>query len=714
MELKELKLKNYGSFYGENTIKFGPSLTLIIGNNGDGKTTVFDALQWLLDTTNSAPQAKRISQKLVKELEEGVQREVGVELLCEHQGQNILLKKNFFISLQQGNLKVPDKANQIAYKENLRGERTQEDMVKLIGAIFNPSIQEFCLFKGEAELNVLNKKQALGELLSRLSDISQLDKYMKTAQAMANKASKAVMDELKKGNKTQKEAESISEEKERLKSEKAGVEERLERARGELEASKQLFDSLEANEAIWKEYQGLNDEKNRVLDEIATLMHRTDVVPNIKLLDDLWILKDFDGIFEKFKDKVSFWAKEKRSLEIDRVREEAELKSQVKISNEIKSKLPIQIPDVSTLETLIAEERCEICGREAKKGSPAYQHMCDRLKELREYLAGLPKEEPKLPPLFPCDYIGEINTIYRNLTGEKQAELNRKMHLVDERMCQLNLDRKKLQEKRKELGDWDARINNLLIVNHITDEEKFFGPTQRAFFDSSERIGDAKGKIGELERQKNQFESDISSLDAKLSSLALNSPHVAFLSKVSDILNSLLVAYKEGREENASQFVAKLEAKANKYFDALNTKDFHGFIKLIRNEGSDEIKIQLQSNTGEEIPLANTAQKTSEYLAVLFAISELSNSKNGEVYPLVFDAPTSSFSAGKEGDFYNIVTQFQKQCVILTKDLLKPDGTLDLERIERLNCSVIRIQQNPNFVKGDVSTVQTEIKEVKV
>lgn len=52
MELKELKLKNYGSFAGENSIKFAPSLTLIIGNNGDGKTTLFDALKWLFDITN--------------------------------------------------------------------------------------------------------------------------------------------------------------------------------------------------------------------------------------------------------------------------------------------------------------------------------------------------------------------------------------------------------------------------------------------------------------------------------------------------------------------------------------------------------------------------------------------------------------------------------------------------------------------------------------
>ena len=151
----------------------------------------------------------------------------------------------------------------------------------------------------------------------------------------------------------------------------------------------------------------------------------------------------------------------------------------------------------------------------------------------------------------------------------------------------------------------------------------------------------------------------------------------------------------------------------------LNPNDFHGFIKLVRKKrtdkkGPDDIKMQLRGSNGEEMPFANTAQKTSEYLAVLFAISELGQNKNDEVYPLVFDAPTSSFSAGKEGNFYNVIAQFHKQCVILTKDLLKRDGSLDIERIEKLNCNVIRIQQVPTFVQGDLATVQTEIKEVKV
>lgn len=49
MQLKEISINNFGSFIGRNEIRFGPTLTLFIGDNGDGKTTFFDALKWVLE-----------------------------------------------------------------------------------------------------------------------------------------------------------------------------------------------------------------------------------------------------------------------------------------------------------------------------------------------------------------------------------------------------------------------------------------------------------------------------------------------------------------------------------------------------------------------------------------------------------------------------------------------------------------------------------------
>mgnify|MGYP001154662483 CR=1 FL=1 len=50
--LNSITLLNFGSYYGENTVDLGPSgsrnVTAFVGSNGDGKTTLFIALNWAL------------------------------------------------------------------------------------------------------------------------------------------------------------------------------------------------------------------------------------------------------------------------------------------------------------------------------------------------------------------------------------------------------------------------------------------------------------------------------------------------------------------------------------------------------------------------------------------------------------------------------------------------------------------------------------------
>ncbi|MGL5272869.1 MAG: AAA family ATPase, partial [Phocaeicola sp.] len=63
MILKELKISNFRSYYKESLFTFKDGLTLIIGGNGDGKTTFFDALDWLFSTDKDNKDVGLISEK---------------------------------------------------------------------------------------------------------------------------------------------------------------------------------------------------------------------------------------------------------------------------------------------------------------------------------------------------------------------------------------------------------------------------------------------------------------------------------------------------------------------------------------------------------------------------------------------------------------------------------------------------------------------------
>lgn len=92
--------------------------------------------------------------------------------------------------------------------------------------------------------------------------------------------------------------------------------------------------------------------------------------------------------------------------------------------------------------------------------------------------------------------------------------------------------------------------------------------------------------------------------------------------------------------------------------------------------------------------------------------------KKEENYPLIFDAPTSSFEDFKENVFYNIIDKIDKQCIIVTKDLLEVDKktghkTLNTEKIESMTCSVYRIEKKAGYDQEDLSTIRTIITPIK-
>ena len=50
MILQKIEIQNFRSYYKFNTFELINGFNLIIGSNGDGKTTFYEALEWLFRT----------------------------------------------------------------------------------------------------------------------------------------------------------------------------------------------------------------------------------------------------------------------------------------------------------------------------------------------------------------------------------------------------------------------------------------------------------------------------------------------------------------------------------------------------------------------------------------------------------------------------------------------------------------------------------------
>ena len=58
MFIREIKIKNFKGFKGEHILVFGKNLTFFVGDNNSGKSTVFEAVDFL---KSGLPQTKKLS-----------------------------------------------------------------------------------------------------------------------------------------------------------------------------------------------------------------------------------------------------------------------------------------------------------------------------------------------------------------------------------------------------------------------------------------------------------------------------------------------------------------------------------------------------------------------------------------------------------------------------------------------------------------------------
>ena len=108
MIIKKIEIDNFRSYYKHNEFEFINGFNLIIGANGDGKTTLFEALEWLFNTADTKKtDVKYVSKKRSDELDANTSDKVRVAVTYDQDGSLRLLEKSFsFTNLLMGKFHV--------------------------------------------------------------------------------------------------------------------------------------------------------------------------------------------------------------------------------------------------------------------------------------------------------------------------------------------------------------------------------------------------------------------------------------------------------------------------------------------------------------------------------------------------------------------------------------------------------------------------------
>lgn len=711
MIIKEITIENFRSYYGVNTIKFNDGLMIFIGDNGDGKTTFFEALEWLFDTSKQNLDLRLISEKKISELPEFESDVLRVSMTFEHDGEKIVEKSFSFSKDANNEIKTGD--FQFKGFENEGAERIPIQGGRLLDRCFEAAIRKYCLFKGEENLNVFNNPDALNYLIETFSNIRQFEPYYNGedetsgftdyAEYQSRKAFEKAMKSDKQNSQQEKDLSSkldwlrkdLSDIRQRLKSNR-------ENATNYSTKLNEIENSKEASELL----KAINERLKSLRDKKAQTEKHINEEYSIKLLDDMWILGGFSSIFEEFQQKVSLFSREKRKLE----REEDKLKGKQELAKEIAEgiiPLSANIPDKISMQEMIKDEFCKVCGREAKEGTDAYDFMVNKLNDLIKSQQPIEKETEK--QLFPNSFLRELEQKSSNLEYN-QAEINNLINTIRDTI-EFNEARKTDANKIQESIDIEEENKKKLLAQNdgLTEEQ-----LQNAYENIKnwwDYKGQAEKQVVILEKEESEKQKELEKYQEEYNNLAKGSVADTYR-KIHSALDKIKNAFKNAKEKNTQDFLFQLEDKANQYLERLNIDGFYGIIKIIKSaDGAARIALQDRNDTFISSP--NQALKTTMYMSVLFAVSDLTALKRDNDYPLIFDAPTSSFSPQKESDFFKVISDINKQCIIFTKSFLTESGMLDNNKIDVQNCTIYRMEKQRPFSNLDLSTIQTKLTLIK-
>jgi len=407
MIIKKIEIDNFRSYYRHNTFELVDGLNLIIGSNGDGKTTFYDALEWLTrtDGTNKMD-VKFISKKRTEDLLSNESDTVRVAMTYEHKGETKILEKTFlFTKTYDETIRVSD------YSFVLTTENGVE-RIALDGTNFNKDVPverlKFIMFRGEDKLDILQNSNSLKYLIDDFSEVRDFDSYYSFVRYAAEQAYNN-LDKVQKLDK--KNTVEINRNRRIIELETgvlSDIERELKIKENEVRTNESLLRNIEQSKESSKLLAAVNRRINSLIDKRAEKAKYIKEDYTINLFDDMWILMGFDKIAEEYSTKISEIDKTRRKLERDyyatagaeRVIKKAQLTNFVP--------LPVHIPGQKIMQEMLDEEVCKICGRPASKHSEAWEFMLRRLEEYKESLKDNENEDESIEPFYQNDYIVEL------------------------------------------------------------------------------------------------------------------------------------------------------------------------------------------------------------------------------------------------------------------------------------------------------------------
>ena len=621
MLLNKIYLENFRQYKDRQKIEFATdperNVTVVIGKNTGGKTTLVQAFIWCLYGEISFTDKVLLNTEKVYEFEKraiGAQTNVSVMLILTHKNVMYRIERTHVYEKTSRGLTISDKLFTVKYSED-NGDTWHAhtgDSDELIRSILPEDLSNYFFFWGEKIENIDSKKN----ISTAVKDFLGL--------SAINKSRDHLISIITDYAKTMANLDSTNIQVKRLYDRLTQIEKEIPKKEIEL---KSVEDSLYYYDEKYKYFENellINQKSAEAAEKVRQLENAKN--RELKQIDDYYksLIRNFNNSPYKY-----FSSKLKSS------------------ALEVLSKLPKEQQGLAhqnekSIKELIERGIC-VCGRPLKEHSEAYNHILRELENIP------PKSIYALVEEYKKDIRNNTRTLdnYAYNIKNNYEKMNEALDAYDEAVDDIRKENMKIN---KDVNTADLKKS----------KDLFFHERDNAI----EKSQELKSKIEQLNITKNQIIAQIEQR-SKISEKSFK------IAKYKKYAEAVIESIDEDYADKEINIKKRLNELVNKYFKEI----YHGDREIIID---DNFKMKLVAALGnrkvstEESPGLQTVKNFAFIASLVEIAKEKRNSNNDdfelEPYPLVLDAPFSSADEIHVPNICNLISNVAEQTIIVVME----------------------------------------------
>ncbi|MBK6608832.1 MAG: AAA family ATPase [Leptospiraceae bacterium] len=200
MIISKIVIENFLCYFDKKTFNLSSGLNIILGENGEGKTKFYEALDWMFMGSvegNVQKLNELISAKKKKETKVGSSFDVSVTIEVRQFNETKNVKKSFIVKKESETIFNTSTISVTSTIEKTNGTHETVDG-NILDSIFPFQYRKFSMFKGEQEFKVLEREGSFDILVETFSESKVYDKFAQTITEMKKIREKLISQEGKR------------------------------------------------------------------------------------------------------------------------------------------------------------------------------------------------------------------------------------------------------------------------------------------------------------------------------------------------------------------------------------------------------------------------------------------------------------------------------------------------------------------------------------